>query len=88
MDVTDRIKNGEYTSKYPYLAKSHESRVAKLKDQARLNNQLKADLLADVGLTGHPKADLLFEKAWDLGHASGLQEVTTYFYDLAELLVP
>jgi hypothetical protein len=34
----------------------------------------------------HPKADLLWSKAWDRGHSSGLSEVWFDLEDLSELL--
>jgi len=38
------------------------------------------------GLSGHPKADLLYEMAWDMGHADGYNEVETCYADMARLL--
>lgn len=55
-------------------------------DQRRLDNKFKTDLEAEYGLTGHPKADLLYSKAYEMGHSSGHAEVANYYGDLAELL--
>jgi hypothetical protein len=40
------------------------------------------------GLTGHPKAEKLYEIAWDIGHSAGYHEVEIYYDDMAELLKP
>jgi len=40
------------------------------------------------GLTGHPRADKLWELAWGYGHSAGLGEVEIYYQELAELLKP
>lgn len=46
----------------------------------------KADLFAYLNITGHPKAELLFNKAWGLGHPAGLYEVANIADDLVELI--
>ena len=48
--------------------------------------KFKTDALEELGLGNHPKADVLFGKAWEHGHASGLSEVWNWMQDLAELL--
>ncbi len=55
-------------------------------DEARLLAQLQADLAAAHGLKDHPKADMLWGKAWDHGHSSGLSSVMAAYEDMAELL--
>ena len=44
------------------------------------------DLEAFYGMRGHPKAALLYGKAWEMGHHAGLQEVANYYDDLVELV--
>lgn len=51
-----------------------------------LEKQFKVDLADELGLTGHPKFDKLFEIAWDRGHSDGYQEVYYEAEKLAELL--
>jgi len=46
----------------------------------------KEHLASEYGLVGHPKLDLLYSKAWDLGHSSGFSEVECHFTDLLELI--
>ena len=52
----------------------------------RLLELFKQDVLADVGLTNHPKADKAYGLAWENGHASGLSEVYNHLMRYAELL--
>ena len=49
-------------------------------------SRFKADVLAENGITDHPKADKLYEMAWERGHSSGIQEVAMYAEELSELL--
>lgn len=54
--------------------------------EGMLINMFKQDALEDLGLTDHPKADLLYSKAYERGHSAGLNEVWQVMEDLAELL--
>ena len=56
------------------------------KERQRLENEFRKDMIAKYELTNHPKADKLFNKAWDMGCSGGLEEVEYYFMDLVELL--
>ena len=83
--------NGAYCEHTPCNCSCHLSETMPItkigKQKAReLKYQFKGTLEREHNLVGHPKADLLFEKAWDLGHASGLQDVESYYADLAELI--
>ena len=60
---------------------------AYLSDTHRLEAAFKADLEAEFGLSRHKKAGLLWHKAWERGHSSGLGEVLSAYEDLAELLL-
>jgi hypothetical protein len=51
----------------------------------RLQDEFRKDLIAEYKMPHHPKADKLFNKAWDMGCAGGLEEVEYYFRDLVEL---
>jgi len=44
-----------------------------------------ANLIAEMKLTEHPKARILFSKAYDLS-CGGLEDIANIFYDLAEIL--
>jgi hypothetical protein len=67
---------------------SPEERRRYREDQARLRKEHKLSLEKDQGLVGHPRADLLYEIAWSLGHSSGYAEVATYYHELAPLVKP
>lgn len=64
----------------------HGAQKAYNEEQGRLFARFKADLEEEHGMTGHPKADLLFEKAWDRGHSNGYAEVAMVYDDLVELV--
>ena len=64
-----------------------KARKAYSEDERRLESQFKADLEAEYKMIGHPKADLLWGKAWDHGHANGLHEVAFYYGDFVELVL-
>lgn len=44
------------------------------------------DLLEELGITDHPKADLLFDKAWEFGHADSYRSVFNWACALVDLL--
>lgn len=52
----------------------------------RLQDEFKNDLIEKYNMTGHPKADECFYKAWDFGESSGLYDVEDYFRNLIELV--
>lgn len=55
---------------------------------AELDRWFKSQIAEALGLTGHPKFDLMFRIAWDEGHSSGYNEVAIQCDTLAELLQP
>jgi len=57
-------------------------------EQGRLNDLFRADLEAEYGTCGHPKAGKLYEIAWELGHSCGYTEVAYHYAELAELIAP
>jgi hypothetical protein len=44
------------------------------------------DLCEEHGVTGNPKADKVYQLAYDYGHSVGHQEVAGYFAQLAEII--
>jgi len=54
-------------------------------EQDKLKNQFRKDLIAEYRMTNHPKANKIFDKAWELGHSKGYEEVEYYFCDFVEL---
>jgi hypothetical protein len=55
-----------------------EKQVAKL---------FRDDLFEHLGIEGHPKADLLFSKAYEHGHSGGYSEIVSWAEDLLELIL-
>lgn len=55
-------------------------------ETGRLEHQLRLDIEEEEGMTGNPKAELLWIKAWERGHASGYGDVYNVYIDLAELI--
>jgi hypothetical protein len=54
-------------------------------ERVRLQEEFRKDLIEEYGMTGHPKADKLFNKSWDMGSSGGYEEIELYFQDLVEL---
>lgn len=52
----------------------------------QLNEEFKQDLFAEYGVTNHPKAERVFELAYQYGHSAGYSEVMFYFGDLVQLI--
>ena len=55
-------------------------------DIKRLQDEFRQDLIEKYGMTGHPKANECFYKAWDFGESSGLYDVEDYFMNLIDLI--
>ena len=55
-------------------------------EESRLLALFKADVLAEVGLTNHPKADKAYDLAYLYGYSSGLAAVYNHLMRYAELL--
>ena len=51
-----------------------------------LEGEFRRDLEITYDMVGHPKADLLYDKAYEKGHSGGMQEVANYYSDLVELV--
>jgi hypothetical protein len=53
------------------LVDYHAAREAYSVENGQIYAQFKADVLAELGLTDHPKAEKLFSMAWGCGHSEG-----------------
>lgn len=89
--VRDLLKLDRYANRVAWQgslsgkAKSRMIRSYSDGDQvARLT--LRQDLEIEHGLAGHPKADLLWSKAWEAGHGYGLLSIIESYEDLMELV--
>lgn len=49
-------------------------------------DKFKNDVFADLGISDNPRRQVLFSKAWERGHSSGLQEIYNVACDLVELI--
>jgi hypothetical protein len=77
-----QVKQAYETAKTAYT----QSAALYREDEGRLLAKFREDLELEFGTKDHPKAGVLFSKAWEHGHSSGLGEVYTAYEDLAELL--
>lgn len=60
---------------------------AKLREaDNRATAQFRKDLEEVAKMSGQPKADTLWTKAWDMGHSAGLYEVMNVYFDLLDLV--
>lgn len=89
--VAEKIRDGAYkVANLEYPSPKDPDKQAKRQAyqaaQAELHEQFKQDLFRENGVVGNPKAELCFQKAWEMGHASGVSEVENYFSDLVELI--
>jgi len=55
--------------------------------QINLDDKFRTDAIHEAGLTGHPKADKCWEKAWEHGHSSGNSEVLFWLKEFAEVVL-
>lgn len=53
--------------------------------EAKKVEDLRRQCETKFGMVGHPKAELLWSKAWEQGHSNGLQEVYNAYGDLVDL---
>jgi hypothetical protein len=83
MTVYDKIARGDYENRVHY---SPEYRDMYRDVSHRLNQEFKDDLEQEFGLVGHKKAQLLFDLAWEQGHANGNLSVL-YHYELMSVLL-
>ena len=86
--TTDELESlAEVSRVYEAVKATYEAdRRAHAAESGRLTALLQADLEAEYGVTGHPKAALLWSKAYDRGHAYGMGEVISVWTDLVELI--
>lgn len=54
--------------------------------QEQITQGFKRDLLEYLEVSNHPKAETLWNLAWDHGHGSGYNDVAGYAEDFSELM--
>lgn len=83
MNVNEKIVAGAYENKVPY---SKENREAYRAESRKMEKKFRREIEKEFGLEDHPKRDLLWQLAWDHGHAHGWAEIYYWYDDLAALL--
>ena len=63
------------------------ARKAYYADCSTRSEQFKLDVIAEVGLTGHPKAEACWRLADEEGHSAGLEEIVSWMERLSELVL-
>lgn len=94
MSIREQIAAGKYNNKVPYPDRKLPAQElhSKLKayhagaDVARA--EFRVDLESEYHMSHHPKADKLWNLAWEHGHSSGLVDVVHYYEDFLELITP
>ncbi len=76
----------DYTNHLPYDRKDKGVRDAYNAEEARIRAKFEQDVLAELGLTDHPKGQALMDLAWDKGHSSGYSDVYNEAVEMAVLL--
>ena len=76
MDLNKYINTLTYT----------DDRPAWMAEQGRLMNLFESDLAAEYDMTDHPKRGMLWAKAWEEGHGSGLSDVEHWYSELWNLV--
>ena len=56
-------------------------------EEKRLYDKFKKDVMNEIGLTNHKKAEKIFLRTWNEKHANGYEEVFTYLKDLVDLII-
>lgn len=88
MSIHNRIANGEFRPKTEYV--SHridpEKNKAYRQEEIDCHKRFKQALFEEHGVENNPKRELCFSKAWEKGHAYGMDEVANVFDDLVELI--
>jgi hypothetical protein len=89
--VESKLERGAYDTKLPYPKDPEdtadpEEREAFFKDRDRLDAEFKSDVLSELQIVGHPKADDLFELAEDLAEDHGLGYVYYLASELSSLI--
>lgn len=82
--VQQKIDDGDYENRCLYGTVG--DRRVYFDEQVRIVTRLKRDCLEELGRTNHPKAELLWSKAWEMGHANGFSDIWYHMRDLGELL--
>lgn len=94
-DVFTKIAADVYRNKLPYerfrrdaTPEQKERRDAYQAEEARLTDLFKKDLYEYCGVQNNPRREECFSKAWEMGHASGFNDVAVCFTEIVDLICP
>jgi hypothetical protein len=72
---------------YNFLFKAYEVAMAERKtDQRRLDEEYKQACFRQLGIAGHPKREILWDKAYSLSRDEGMYQVYMTMYELIALI--
>lgn len=79
----------KYENKLPFPlvgnGPAQTARAAYMAEEDRLTAEFKRDVLAEFDLTGHPKAEMAFELAWDnRDECHGSSQILPSVYNLLQ----
>jgi len=85
----------KYQNKLPYPNRNFGTLIERTQmlrayknESADLEALFKADLEEEYGTKDNPRKDVLYRKAYDLGHSYGYQSVEAHYSELVELIEP
>jgi uncharacterized protein YcbK (DUF882 family) len=92
--TVDKIPVDENTMTVRQAREHQESEKQRVRDQRRawlvgqaeMNALLRTDLEAEHGMADSPKAEKLWELAWEHGHGCGYSDVISHYETFAELV--
>jgi len=87
IDIREKIQNGHYdnTLTYPSGRGGSGQRFYFLEYGKKLKEKFKKDALRSVGLSEHPRADEIFQLAWDQKYIEGYEAVLRALESAAKL---
>ena len=91
MNNSEKVKKyAEDLEKYEAYLKEYDEYMKKYhEEESTLLKKFRNDLAVENGLGDLPQAisDLVYAKAWEDGHSSGLYEVESHYSELAEMIL-
>lgn len=77
-----------YINLKPYAQQRIDLRKHKeyCEEQVRLEEAFKKDLMEELNIVDNPKAELLYTKAYDIGHSLGYAEIYNVASNLVDLI--
>jgi len=81
---------------YKAAAKNTEAKIKEMEKEERRKRQeeerekvraFRNNLEASYGVQDHPKANKVWELAWEHGHANGFSEIEHYYHEFVSLII-